>query len=389
MDVPVNRWVPRNAVVTVAAVVAAVGLLSGCDMRGTSTADEGRGAGKASPDRAAFEPASSGQAPEPAEPAAAPLSLTTSTSSTATSPPDVTAPEQELAAPAPMQTLVVSADDEAPPPQRGDESGPSADEAARHGEEAPPQHEEQPGTQVETPTPRQEPPSYSLPTPLMVSALAGWLVAALLATLMLYLTSRWRTAFETKEWVLLPSDHATQLNAGFLQLCDRTVQSLESVVNACNANSRQAAAAAAATQETRGEFCILRDELDRKTREVADLRMGHEFHHRRPLLRRLIHVLQIIEEDTAASRNVVETLQGVLVELRECLDENSIATLENPPGTRIAEARALDVAGSAKEPAPEESARGTVAETTRPAYVAVGPNGVEVVLVQSRARIYV
>lgn len=242
---------------------------------------------------------------------------------------------------------------------------------------------------AEPAAPRAETAPRSLPVSLVVSALAGWLVSALLATLMLYLVGRWRTAFQTKEWLLLPSDHATRLGSGLEALCDQTVRSLESVVNACNANTRQAAAAASATAETRGEFSILRDELDRKTREIADLKMGHEFHHRRPVLRRLIHALQIIEEDTAASRDVAETLQGVLVELRECLEENSIVTLENPPGTRLAEAKALDVAGSVKEPAPEESARGTVVETTRPAYVARGPNGAEVVLVQSRARIYV
>jgi len=187
----------------------------------------------------------------------------------------------------------------------------------------------------------------------------------------------------------MPSQHGAELARGFVALGDQTVRSLESVVAACNSNSRQAAEAAVAARDTRGEFTILRDELDRKTKEVADLKMGHEFHHRRPLLRRIIRALEIIAEDAVASRDAQATLAGVIVELQECLEENAVTRFENPPGTKLAEARSLDVAGCSREPAPDESVRGTVAATLRPAYVARGPNGDEVVLLPGKATVYV
>lgn len=227
------------------------------------------------------------------------------------------------------------------------------------------------------------------PTLLGAAALAGWVLSLLLALLLLRLVGRWRTAFENKEWLLVPSGQASQLQAALLALAQTTGNQLERVSERVAAAGDDVRTSTAAIQETRAEFSILRDELDSKTREVAALRLGQEFHVRRPVLMRVIRALDIIDDDLTNQRDIRQTVEGVRVELRECLEDNAIFIHTPTPGTRLSEAKGVDAQGARQEPTQDEALWGTIASTDRPAYVARGPQGAEEVLVPAKVRVFV
>jgi hypothetical protein len=145
----------------------------------------------------------------------------------------------------------------------------------------------------------------------------------------------------------------------------------------------------ATTVETRAEFFILRDELDRKTKELATLRISQEFHIRRPVLRRVIRALNIIHEDLMYERDMRQTVEGVKAELTECLDENAVTVASPDVGTRLTEAKAVDIQNARREPTEDEALKGTIASTDLPAYIVHGAQGMEEVLVSAKVRVYV
>jgi hypothetical protein len=214
------------------------------------------------------------------------------------------------------------------------------------------------------------------------------MLSLLLALYLIRAQGKWRAAFENKEWLLLPSHAAHQLEDGLQQLAHHAAALTSRVQESVTKSSRHVDAVAQAIHDTRSEFAILREELDQKTKEIANLKLGHDFHSRRSVLRAVAHALQIIEEDQACGRNSEATLDGVAVELRECLQDNNVVAKKYEPGMRLSDAKGVSTQESIKEAASEDSQKGTIGETIRSAYVVVGPAGDEEVLRHARVRIF-
>jgi hypothetical protein len=219
-------------------------------------------------------------------------------------------------------------------------------------------------------------------------AWAGWMLSLLLALYLIRAQGKWRAAFENKEWLLLPSHSAHQLEEGLQRLAHHAAALTSRVQESATKSSKHVESVSQAIHDTRSEFAILREELDQKTKEIANLKLGHDFHSRRPVLRAVAHALQIIEEDQACGRNSEVTLDGVAVELRECLQDNNVVVKKYEPGMKLSDAKGVSTQESIKEPASEDSLKGTIGETIRSAYVVVGPAGDEEVLRHARVRIF-
>lgn len=216
----------------------------------------------------------------------------------------------------------------------------------------------------------------------------GWLLSLLLVLYLIRAQAGWRTAFENKEWLLLPSERAAHMT-DVLQRLVHSTGGLESSLSGSTQSHRKGVESLShAIHDTRAEFAILREELDRKTREIADLKLGHEFHARRPVLRAVAHALQIIEEATHSGEPSESTLAGVATELRECLEDNRVIARSFEPGTKLAEAKGVSTQESIREPAADASMKGTIGETLRCAYVVMGPSGAEDIVRPARVRIY-
>ena len=219
-------------------------------------------------------------------------------------------------------------------------------------------------------------------------SMAGWLLSTLLACYLLLSQRQWRIAFQDREWLMMPSRTADQMR--------ESVQSLSRGANELNArvdrsfgdHTQQLVGIAQAIHDTRSEFTILRNELDRKTKEIADLKIGHDFQSRKSILRAVAYAMQIIEEDQCGGRDAAETLKGVVVELQECLQDNNVMAVRYEPGTRLTDTKGVSTQESIKEQAPEPHLKGTIGDTMRPAYVIVGPSGSEEIVRQARVRIY-
>jgi len=218
--------------------------------------------------------------------------------------------------------------------------------------------------------------------------MAAWLISALLIGYLLLLQRPWRIAFQNREWLMMPSQTADQMREG-VQHLTRHVDALTGRVDrSFGDHAKQIEAIAQVLRDTRSEFTILREELDRKAKEIADLRIGHDFKSRKSILRAVAHAMQIIEEDRHGGRDAADTLKGVVVELEECLQDNNVTALRYDPGTRLSDAKGVSTQESIKEQAQEPHLKGTIGETMRPAYVIVGPNGSEEIVRQARVRIY-
>lgn len=216
----------------------------------------------------------------------------------------------------------------------------------------------------------------------------GWLLSLLLVVYLIRAQAGWRTAFENKEWLLLPSERAADMTDVLQRLVHNTRGLASSLTVSTQSQLKGVESLSQAIQETRSEFAILREELDRKTREIADLKLGHEFHARRPVLRAVAHALQIIEEGTHSGEPPESTLAGVATELRECLEDNRVIARSFEPGTRLADAKGVSTQESIREPAADDSMKGTIGETLRCAYFVMGPSGVEDIVRPARVRIY-
>jgi len=216
----------------------------------------------------------------------------------------------------------------------------------------------------------------------------GWLLSLLLTVYLIRAQAGWRTAFENKEWLLLPSERAADMTDVLQRLVHNTHGLASSLTGSTQSHLKGVESLSQAIQDTRAEFAILREELDRKTREIADLKLGHEFHARRPVLRAVAHALQIIEEGKHSGEPPESTLAGVATELRECLEDNRVIARSFEPGTRLADAKGVSTQESIREPAADDSLKGTIGETMRCAYIVIGPSGAEDVVRPARVRIY-
>lgn len=216
----------------------------------------------------------------------------------------------------------------------------------------------------------------------------GWLLSLLLVVYLIRAQAGWRTAFENKEWLLLPSENAADMTDALQQLVHKTHGLESSLKGSAQTHSKGVESLSQTIQDTRAEFAILREELDRKTREIADLKLGHEFHARRPVLRAVAHAMQIIDEATHAGELSDSTLAGVATELRECLEDNRVIARSFEPGTKLAEAKGVSTQESIREPAADDSLKGTIGETLRCAYVVIGPSGAEDIVRPARVKIY-
>jgi hypothetical protein len=225
--------------------------------------------------------------------------------------------------------------------------------------------------------------------PVVVIAATGWLIAVLLLVLMIRLVGRWRTAFETKEWLLMPSNGARQLGVLLQSLAETTATRLDKMSHHVAATGEDIRVATREIHDTRSEFSILREELDQKTKELALLRLGQGFHVRRPVIMCVIRALEIIHDDVSHGRDLKETLEGVRVELQECLDDNAVFSHTPAAGTRLADAKGVDALGAQQVPTSEDTMKGTIAGTDRPGYVVRGPQGNEEVLVPAKVRVFV
>lgn len=219
-------------------------------------------------------------------------------------------------------------------------------------------------------------------------SMAGWLLSGLLVCYLLLSQRQWRIAFQDKEWLLMPSQTADQMREG-VQSLSRHAKALDARVDrSFGDHTQQLVGIAQAIHDTRSEFAILRDELDRKTKEIADLKIGHDFQSRKSILRAVAYAMQIIEEDQCGGRDAAETLKGVVVELQECLQDNNVMAVRPDPGARLTETKGVSIQESIREQAPEPHLKGTIRDTLRPAYVIVGPSGSEEIVRQARVRIY-
>lgn len=225
--------------------------------------------------------------------------------------------------------------------------------------------------------------------PWIIAAAGGWILCVVLAAYLLVKQRLWRVAFENKDWLILPSDTGHQLASGLQSLEARVSDASHLIAKRVEQTNRAAEVAAEETKGAREEFGILRHELDIRQKELKAMQLGQEFHHRRSALLRIIRAIEIINDDMANQREPEGTLEGVRVELAECLDDNRVVAVKPSVGQRVGDAADYDPGSARRQPATDPALRGTVASVECPAYIATGPNGQREVLVQARVTIFV
>jgi len=223
----------------------------------------------------------------------------------------------------------------------------------------------------------------------MAAACVGWLFATALIYYLVLVQKRWRTAFETKEWLILPSTHAATIESRLHSLGT-------SVQTASTESSKYIAAALHASKDAasqcrgaREEFQILREEIDLKQKEIKMLQIGMDFHYRRPVLMRILKALDIIKEDQANNRELQTTIAGVMVELAECLEDNQISEHHPTVGAVAATEPGFDLGKAERIENPDEQKKGTIAAVLRPGYAINGALGKIEILVPARVQVFI
>ena len=232
-----------------------------------------------------------------------------------------------------------------------------------------------------------QPPSY-LGRSFAVSA-SGWLTAFLLAALLLFVFRRWRIAFETQTFLMLPSSQA--------DLLKRSLEDVVATLHQLNkATGQQTSRFSSALTEiggvvsnTRNEFLILREDLVTKSEEIKSLRLGQEFLHQRSVLLRMVRALEIIDDDGRHDRDPAKTLTGVRIELEECLEDCGVVAVSPPIGEPVSKASHVDSRMMMYVGSRDPSKYGLVASVESPAYVYRSPNGGEAMLTPSRISVFV
>ncbi len=212
---------------------------------------------------------------------------------------------------------------------------------------------------------------------ILVILVIGWLGLFLALALMIRLTGKWKTAFNEKEWTLIPTLEGTAMLHAIKINSDRLERLQEATLEAVDA-----------TRATREEFGILGTELDKKSQELQIMRMGQEFHNRKAIILAAIRALEAIGIDAAAGDDPHNTLRGISVDLTEALEDNHVVTYVPPVGERIP-TRGVDAGSARHTPIAEHTLVGTIASVERPAYIATGPSGDEEVLKAAVVTIYV
>ena len=223
----------------------------------------------------------------------------------------------------------------------------------------------------------------------IITAGLGWALAILLVVYLILLQKRWRTTFETKEWLLLPSKMADDLAYGIGDIQVVMSKTAEQLLRHAHQATQTSSAAATETRAAREEFQILREELDARQKEIKLLQLGQEFHYRRPVLMRVVRALEIISDDQLHTRDPAKTLEGVQIELHECLEDNHVTEWAPPVGVPIADAVGFDTRTAQRRETDDLEKKGMVAEVERPAYVVRGPGGHQEVLVPARITVFV
>jgi len=186
----------------------------------------------------------------------------------------------------------------------------------------------------------------------------------------------------------MPADTVEALSQHIHTLSTNHTNTSARIEHTLASRSQEAGSLIDAIRDTRSEFSILREELDRKSKENAALQLGQEYRLRRPALKAVAHALQIIIEDERATRDPTQTIQGVKAELQECLEDNQVTLISFPPGTPLATTKEISYSESTPVPTADGQDRGTVESTLRPAFVFTAPNGTQDILIPSRVTYY-
>ena len=206
-------------------------------------------------------------------------------------------------------------------------------------------------------------------------AVLGWVTALALTLFLHRALTKAKLTYKQREWVLVPS---TELQRA-ASLLTRSVESADTAAT-------NAVAASEAVAGAREEFSILRSELQDKSDEVKSLRLGAEFHARKPLLVGLARVKAMIDDDQGADIDPSQTLAGVRVEIDEILESHHVELAAPTVGGSI-DQRGNDMGRVGYVATRDAALFGQVASVERPALVYQGPNGEEL-LAPARVHIY-
>ena len=207
-------------------------------------------------------------------------------------------------------------------------------------------------------------------------AVLGWLLA--LALVLLLVLLRRRRGSDGRTGRGIPSNMELELSRALESMRQSEIGVGAAALSSDNA--RQEA------EKTRQEFGILRAELQDRMDEVKAMKLGTDFHVRRPLLLALARVATMISGDRAAGISADETLRGVLVELEEVMDDQRIRTVTPTVGGSL-DQLGIDMRTASFVPTNEGDSVGTVAAVDQPALIYQGPSEQEV-LIPARVRIY-
>ncbi len=205
---------------------------------------------------------------------------------------------------------------------------------------------------------------------------ASWVLVALLAITMLVAVRKWKAAFKNKDWTLTPTLAVGDLTAALAAAQDELARLRSATFEARDAS-----------QGVREEFAILGRELDARTQEVRELRMGQAFVAQRPFMAASVRAIDAIESDRDLASSPITTLRGIEVDLMELLEDHGVEVVTPAVGDRLP-ARGVDPGSADYVPTGDAAKVGTLASVDRPAYIAVGPDA-EVVLKPAAVSIYV
>jgi hypothetical protein len=222
-----------------------------------------------------------------------------------------------------------------------------------------------------------------------IVAISGWFVALALVVLLLRLNQQWRTSFRNREWLLVPSAEGQTYLWGLHKLTESIADERATVERALLTLTTAVSADVQASDTSRREFSVLREELERRATELEAARTGVDLWHRRAVLRAVTRAAEMIREDRERQRDVQSTLDGLCVELQECLEENRISVHFPAIGAPLAGDATVDPVRVVREPTTEDHLRGTISAVESPAYVALRTDGKQDVLLPARVRVFV
>ena len=206
--------------------------------------------------------------------------------------------------------------------------------------------------------------------------IVSWSLLLLVLLGAFLIARKWKVAFADRDWTLTPTLAVSEVAT--------TLMKARADLEAARQAAIDAREATAATQE---EFGILGRELDARTNEVRELRMGQAFSAQRPFMAASVRALDAIAVDSAAGSDPQQTIRGIEIELRELLEDHGVEVVTPSVGSPLP-ARGVDPGSAKRVPTPDASKVGTIAAIQQPAYIATGP-GSEIILKPADVTIYV